>query len=110
MSHLVMNKQLREAVQKLELLDYKKLQGYRELRLAHVQLSFISNGYIWQDGDSGVTKVCYYHRKLSFLFSVRAFSISQCKATKLPFNKIMGVSAAMFFKLPVLCFNTQFHS
>ncbi|KAK3612259.1 hypothetical protein CHS0354_039539 [Potamilus streckersoni] len=54
MPELVMQHRLRQEVDKMDVLDHHKLQGYRQLRLAHLQLSFISAGYIWQDGDKGV--------------------------------------------------------
>ncbi|XP_063445140.1 indoleamine 2,3-dioxygenase 2-like isoform X2 [Mytilus trossulus] len=41
----------------MPVLDHSKLKGYRQLRLAHLQLSMISSGYIWQEGDKGVPKV-----------------------------------------------------
>ncbi|XP_059141281.1 myoglobin-like [Physella acuta] len=53
---LVKQKILREEVHKMPLLDHRKLEGYRQKRLAHLQLCFITAGYVWQDGDKGVTK------------------------------------------------------
>ncbi|KAH3866363.1 myoglobin-like isoform X1 [Dreissena polymorpha] len=57
MAELVQQKTLRGAVDKMALFDHHRLQGYRELRLAHLQLSIIASGYIWQEGDSGAAKV-----------------------------------------------------
>ncbi|XP_060552507.1 myoglobin-like [Ruditapes philippinarum] len=57
MPDLVKKKQLREAVHEMDLLDFKKLDGHRQYRLAHLQLSIIASGYIWQEGDSGAAKV-----------------------------------------------------
>lgn len=51
------DKNLREKVKKLPLLDHERLTTYRELRLAHLTLSAIATGYIWQEGDQGVPKV-----------------------------------------------------
>ena len=41
----------------LDQLDASVLDGHRELRLAHLQLSLIASGYVWQDGDKGVATV-----------------------------------------------------
>ncbi|XP_052787341.1 myoglobin-like isoform X2 [Mya arenaria] len=56
MPELVGKKELRAAVNKMPLLDVDRLCGYREHRLAHVQLSLIGAAYIWQEGDIGVAK------------------------------------------------------
>ncbi|XP_069124265.1 indoleamine 2,3-dioxygenase 1-like isoform X2 [Argopecten irradians] len=53
---LIENKTVWEHVDKLELLDHKKLNGQAELRLAHLQLSFIVAGYVWQNGPNNPTK------------------------------------------------------
>ncbi|XP_076074376.1 indoleamine 2,3-dioxygenase 2-like [Mytilus galloprovincialis] len=57
LTSLILQKQLREEVDKMPVLDHNKLKGYRQLRLAHLQLSMISSAYIWQEGDKGVPKV-----------------------------------------------------
>ncbi|KAL4239444.1 Indoleamine 2 [Mactra antiquata] len=57
MPELVSNKELRNAVHKLEVLDHTRLSGHHEYRLAHLQLSIISAGYIWQEGDSGAATI-----------------------------------------------------
>ncbi|CAL1540902.1 unnamed protein product [Lymnaea stagnalis] len=54
---LMREKKVREAVRRLPLLDHSQLVGHRQLRLAHLQLSFITAGYVWQDGDKGVPQV-----------------------------------------------------
>uniref|UniRef100_A0A0B6ZMS5 Indoleamine 2,3-dioxygenase n=1 Tax=Arion vulgaris TaxID=1028688 RepID=A0A0B6ZMS5_9EUPU len=54
---LVKQKTLRTAVEQLPLLDPSQLVGHHQLRLAHLQLSLITAGYIWQDGDQGMPKV-----------------------------------------------------
>ncbi|BFZ17228.1 hypothetical protein BsWGS_20267 [Bradybaena similaris] len=54
---LVREKTFRDAVAKLPLLDHNQLEGHHELRLAHLQLSLITAGYVWQNGDKGVVKV-----------------------------------------------------
>ncbi|XP_053387702.1 myoglobin-like [Mercenaria mercenaria] len=56
MPELVKTKQLRDAVHKMTLLNFKQLHGHRQYRLAHLQLSLIAVGYIWQEGDSGAAK------------------------------------------------------
>ena len=35
----------------------KQLKGYRQHRLAYMYLSFLANGYVWQEGNEGVSKV-----------------------------------------------------
>ena len=45
---------------KLEVLDTAELSGYRQHSLAYMYLCFLTNGYIWQDGDQGVPKVFRY--------------------------------------------------
>ncbi|CAC5409644.1 IDO [Mytilus coruscus] len=57
LTSLILQKRIREEVDKMPVLDHNKLKDYRQLRLAHLQLSMISSGYIWQDGDKGVPKV-----------------------------------------------------
>ncbi|KAK6468409.1 indoleamine 2,3-dioxygenase 2 [Huso huso] len=47
---------LRNEVNKLPLLDTGYLQGHRELRLARMALSFITMGYVWQEGEHGIVK------------------------------------------------------
>ncbi|XP_060065387.1 myoglobin-like [Ylistrum balloti] len=47
---------LRQEVDKMPVLDHSRLSGHRQLQLAHLQLSILVNGYVWQDGDHGVSK------------------------------------------------------
>ncbi|XP_072043594.1 indoleamine 2,3-dioxygenase 2-like [Amphiura filiformis] len=54
---LVKNDRLREAVHQMPLLDYTRLEGVKEWRLAHVVLSFISSGYVWVKGEEHIPKV-----------------------------------------------------
>ncbi|CAG5115152.1 unnamed protein product [Candidula unifasciata] len=54
---LIREKKLRDAVAELPLLDHNQLREYSEWRLAHLQLSLITAGYVWQNGDKGVTQV-----------------------------------------------------
>ena len=53
----------------LPFLDHQRLTSHRELRLAHLLLSAIATGYIWQDGDQGVPKVRRPYRQLTFYYS-----------------------------------------
>ncbi|KAJ6652338.1 hypothetical protein lerEdw1_012700, partial [Lerista edwardsae] len=57
LSYLIENHQLRSRVDKLPLLSTQHLRGHRELSLAHMVLSFITMGYIWQEGETGTVKV-----------------------------------------------------
>lgn len=56
MTELVKVNEFRKRVDKMSHLDHQKLNGYREKRLAHLQLSIIGAGYVWQDGDKGVPR------------------------------------------------------
>ncbi|XP_067681103.1 myoglobin-like [Haliotis asinina] len=56
MPDLVSSHSMREAVKEMPLLDYSKLAGYRQKRLAHMQLVLITSGYLWQEGDAGVVQ------------------------------------------------------
>jgi hypothetical protein len=38
-------------------LDWRRLTGHRQKRLAHLQLAIIAAGYVWQNGDKGASKV-----------------------------------------------------
>ncbi|XP_022426986.1 indoleamine 2,3-dioxygenase 2 isoform X2 [Delphinapterus leucas] len=50
--HLIGSHQLRAQVNEMPLLNCQFLTGYREQRLAHLVLSFITMGYVWQDGEA----------------------------------------------------------
>ncbi|XP_058381385.1 indoleamine 2,3-dioxygenase 2 [Diceros bicornis minor] len=50
--HLIESHQLRAQVNKMPLLSCQFLKSHRERRLAHLVLSFISTGYIWQEGET----------------------------------------------------------
>ncbi|KAG5272769.1 hypothetical protein AALO_G00169090 [Alosa alosa] len=50
LTHLIKTHQLRDLVKKMPLLSTLHLHGYRQLRLAHLALGFITMGYVWQEG------------------------------------------------------------
>lgn len=54
MMELVKTKEFRAKVDQMSQLDHEKLNGFREKHLAHLQLSIIGAGYVWQNGDHGV--------------------------------------------------------
>ncbi|XP_054937115.1 indoleamine 2,3-dioxygenase 2 [Physeter macrocephalus] len=49
---LIESHQLRAQVNEMPLLNCQFLTGYREQRLAHLVLTFITMGYVWQDGEA----------------------------------------------------------
>nr|XP_033805918.1 indoleamine 2,3-dioxygenase 2-like [Geotrypetes seraphini] len=55
--HLIENRQLRSEVHMMPDLKVQYLNGHRELRLAHLALSFITMGYVWQEGEHSTVKV-----------------------------------------------------
>uniref|UniRef100_A0A8D2JQU8 Indoleamine 2,3-dioxygenase 2 n=1 Tax=Sciurus vulgaris TaxID=55149 RepID=A0A8D2JQU8_SCIVU len=55
--HLIESHQLRAHVNKMPLLNCQFLKGYREQRLAHLVLSSITMGYVWQEGETQPIKV-----------------------------------------------------
>lgn len=57
LSYLIESHQLRAQVKKMPLLDCQFLRDYREHRLAHLVLSFITMGYVWQEGETQLDKV-----------------------------------------------------
>ncbi|XP_064628212.1 indoleamine 2,3-dioxygenase 2-like [Lineus longissimus] len=57
LSPLIETHQFRNEVKKLPLLDHHQLTQHHQLRLAHLVLCMMSSGYIWQEGDRGVTKM-----------------------------------------------------
>uniref|UniRef100_A0A4W5QUF6 Indoleamine 2,3-dioxygenase 1 n=1 Tax=Hucho hucho TaxID=62062 RepID=A0A4W5QUF6_9TELE len=48
---LIQTHQLRDLVNEMPVLSPHHLKGYRELRLAHLALGFITMGYVWQEGQ-----------------------------------------------------------
>lgn len=47
---------MRQEVEQMPLLDWMQLTGHRQKRLAHLQLTIIASGYVWQNGDKGASK------------------------------------------------------
>ncbi|KFV16486.1 Indoleamine 2,3-dioxygenase 2, partial [Tauraco erythrolophus] len=54
---LIASRQLRSQVHQMPQLSARHLQGREELHLAHLVLSFITMGYLWQEGEEGTVKV-----------------------------------------------------
>ncbi|XP_048836054.1 indoleamine 2,3-dioxygenase 1 isoform X1 [Brienomyrus brachyistius] len=54
---LVQSHTLRSRVHQMPLLESHFLESHRALRLAHLALSTITMGYVWQEGEHGTVKV-----------------------------------------------------
>ncbi|NXY63398.1 I23O2 dioxygenase, partial [Callaeas wilsoni] len=54
---LIMSHQLRSCVHQMPQLSTQHLRGREELHLAHLVLSFITMGYVWQEGEEGTVQV-----------------------------------------------------
>ncbi|XP_009863874.1 PREDICTED: indoleamine 2,3-dioxygenase 2-like, partial [Apaloderma vittatum] len=54
---LIVSRRLRSQVLKMPQLSARHLRGREELHLAHLVLSFMTMGYIWQEGEEGTVKV-----------------------------------------------------
>ncbi|XP_064203462.1 indoleamine 2,3-dioxygenase 1 isoform X1 [Anguilla rostrata] len=54
---LVQSHTLRTHIHQMPQLDPSFLQSHRELRLAHLALSIMTMGYVWQEGEKGTVKV-----------------------------------------------------
>nr|XP_006625551.1 PREDICTED: indoleamine 2,3-dioxygenase 2-like isoform X1 [Lepisosteus oculatus] len=57
LTELIDSHSLRSEVHKMPQLDTCYLQTHRELRLAHLALSLLTMGYVWQEGEEGTVKV-----------------------------------------------------
>ncbi|XP_067401280.1 indoleamine 2,3-dioxygenase 2 isoform X2 [Emydura macquarii macquarii] len=55
--HLIESHQLRSQVYKMPQLSSQHLKGHRELHLAHLALSFITMGFVWQEGEKETVKL-----------------------------------------------------
>ncbi|KAM9621689.1 indoleamine 2,3-dioxygenase 2 isoform 2-T2 [Trichechus inunguis] len=65
--HLIESHQLRAHVNKMPLLNCHFLKSYREQRLAHLVLSFITMGYVWQEGETQPEQVLPRNLALPFV-------------------------------------------
>ncbi|NWV35639.1 I23O2 dioxygenase, partial [Grantiella picta] len=54
---LITSQQLRSRVHQMPQLSTQHLRGREELHLAHLVLSFITMGYVWQEGEEGTVQV-----------------------------------------------------
>ncbi|NWH92488.1 I23O2 dioxygenase, partial [Aegithalos caudatus] len=54
---LILSHQLRSRVHQMPQLSTQHLRGREELHLAHLVLSFITMGYVWQEGEEGTVQV-----------------------------------------------------
>ncbi|XP_055972884.1 indoleamine 2,3-dioxygenase 2 isoform X2 [Sorex fumeus] len=65
--HLIESHQLQAQVNKMPLLDCQFLTGHREHRLAHLVLSLITMGYVWQEGETQPQTVLPQNLALPFV-------------------------------------------
>ncbi|XP_035497015.1 indoleamine 2,3-dioxygenase 1 [Scophthalmus maximus] len=54
---LVHSHELRSHINRMPLLSTNILQKHRELRLAHLALSAMTMGYVWQEGENGTVEI-----------------------------------------------------
>ncbi|XP_046759376.1 indoleamine 2,3-dioxygenase 2 isoform X3 [Gallus gallus] len=54
---LIASRQLRARIHQMPQLNTQHLRGREELHLAHLVLSFLTMGYVWQEGEEGTMKV-----------------------------------------------------
>ncbi|NXL94571.1 I23O2 dioxygenase, partial [Alectura lathami] len=54
---LIASHRLRARIHQMPQLSSRHLQGREELHLAHLVLSFLTMGYLWQEGEEGTVKV-----------------------------------------------------
>ncbi|NXG16797.1 I23O2 dioxygenase, partial [Grallaria varia] len=54
---LIASHRLRSCVHQMPQLSARHLRGHEELHLAHLVLSFITMGYVWQEGEEGTVQV-----------------------------------------------------
>ncbi|XP_075300781.1 indoleamine 2,3-dioxygenase 2 isoform X3 [Opisthocomus hoazin] len=54
---LIASHRLRSRVHQMPQLSARHLRGHEELHLAHLVLSFVTMGYLWQEGEEGTVKV-----------------------------------------------------
>ncbi|KAI6073572.1 Indoleamine 2,3-dioxygenase 2 isoform X1 [Aix galericulata] len=63
---LIASHRLRSRVHQMPQLSTQHLRGREELYLAHLVLSFITMGYLWQEGEEGTVKVLPRHLAVPF--------------------------------------------
>ncbi|XP_072491209.1 indoleamine 2,3-dioxygenase 2 isoform X2 [Notamacropus eugenii] len=64
---MIESHQLRVRVDVMPLLSCHLLKDHRELHLAHLLLSFITMGYVWQEGEKNIPKVLPRNLALPFV-------------------------------------------
>ncbi|XP_074065090.1 indoleamine 2,3-dioxygenase 2 isoform X2 [Macrotis lagotis] len=64
---MIESHQLRVRVDMMPLLSCHLLKGHREQCLAHLLLSFITMGYVWQEGEKNIAKVLPRNLALPFV-------------------------------------------
>ncbi|CAL1526311.1 unnamed protein product [Lymnaea stagnalis] len=55
-ANLIASQTVKTETEKLPLLDSSKLQDFKDLRLAHLQLCIITSGYAWESGPHNVVQ------------------------------------------------------
>ena len=83
----------------MPLLDWTRLEGHRQKRLAHFQLSIMAAGYVWQWGDKGASKV-------SIVFSCQHLILG----TKWPPCQIWSTKTHQNTHMSILCTLTHAHT
>ncbi|XP_070992509.1 indoleamine 2,3-dioxygenase 2-like isoform X2 [Oncorhynchus clarkii lewisi] len=56
-TELIYSHTLRSHILKMPLLNTRFLESHRELRLAHLALSVMTMGYVWQEGENDTVKI-----------------------------------------------------
>ncbi|CAB1319760.1 unnamed protein product, partial [Coregonus sp. 'balchen'] len=56
-TELIYSHTLRSHILKMPLLNTQSLESHRELRLAHLALSVMTMGYVWQEGEHDTVKM-----------------------------------------------------
>ncbi|KAI3371913.1 hypothetical protein L3Q82_006786 [Scortum barcoo] len=63
---LVHSHELRSHINKMPLLSSQFLQKHRELRLAHLALSMMTMGYVWQEGENNTVEMLPHNLAVPF--------------------------------------------
>ncbi|XP_072043306.1 indoleamine 2,3-dioxygenase 2-like [Amphiura filiformis] len=53
----ISNGTIREQIQAMPLLDYSRLSGHKQYRLAQLILCCLTQGYVWVDGEDGIPEI-----------------------------------------------------